>query len=245
MYRRILFAWTLCLCPLAPGCDLDDLEQYDPMEARKGPPSPHPGGGRCGNSNVNNGEECDDGNNVNGDGCDTDCTTSTKTVFASSVTYSGNLGGLTGADAKCQSLARAANRPGTYKAWLSDDTGSPSTRMTQSLKPYTLVGGTVIATNWTDLTDGTLLAPINITETGGPVATATFCGPNPSPVWSDTTFSGTLLNTDQSCGNWTGSASSEGALGDATATTTNWTTSCFTGPGFCNTATAPIYCFQQ
>src|SRR5215212_6677746 len=42
-------------------------------------------------------------------------------VFLSSITYDGNLGGLSGADAKCQGLAAVAGLPGIYKAWLSDD----------------------------------------------------------------------------------------------------------------------------
>src|SRR5207248_2675590 len=44
-----------------------------------------------------------------------------KRVFVTSVMYDGNLGGLAGADAKCQARATAASLSGTYKAWLSDD----------------------------------------------------------------------------------------------------------------------------
>ena len=79
-------------------------------------------------------------------------------VFLSSATYDGNLGGLSGADAKCQGLATAAGLPGIYKAWLSDGTSAPSTRFVPSSGPYQLVTGTPIAANFTDLTDGTLLA---------------------------------------------------------------------------------------
>ena len=43
-----------------------------------------------------------------------------KTVFVSSQTYDGNLGGLAGADAKCQGLADAAGLKGTFKALLLD-----------------------------------------------------------------------------------------------------------------------------
>ncbi len=46
-----------------------------------------------------------------------------KTVFVTSAAFKGNLGGLTGADAKCQAEADgpASIVPsGTYLAWLSD-----------------------------------------------------------------------------------------------------------------------------
>src|SRR4029077_17175057 len=70
---------------------------------------------------------------------------SNSIVFVSSATYGGgNLGGLTGADPKCQSLATAAVLPGTYKAWLSDDTTSAASRLTHSTNPYVLVDGKTI-----------------------------------------------------------------------------------------------------
>ena len=50
-----------------------------------------------------------------------------KTVFISSVQYTGALGGLLGADLRCNNLARNANLSGVYKAWLSDTSNSPNT----------------------------------------------------------------------------------------------------------------------
>src|SRR5829696_1025127 len=93
-------------------------------------------------------------------------------VFLSSIRYAGNLGGLSGADAKCQGLADAAGLPGSYQAWLSDSTSSPSSRFVPSTGPYQLINGTTIAANFTDLVDGTLLAPIDVTETGGGVGSS-------------------------------------------------------------------------
>ena len=75
-------------------------------------------------------------------------------VFVTSTEYGGIIGGLTGADTICQQLAEASNLSGTYKAWLSDSTDSPSTRFVRSTGPYQLVDGTRIAANWTSLTDG-------------------------------------------------------------------------------------------
>ena len=86
------------------------------------------------------------------------------TVFITSTTYSGNLAGLTGADAICAARAQAATLVGTYKAWLADGNLSPMTRMTHGLGPYQLVTGTAIAQSWTDLVDGTLSVAVNRTE---------------------------------------------------------------------------------
>jgi len=80
-----------------------------------------------------------------------------KTVFVTSVSFNGNLGGLKEADDKCQAQADdpASIVPSdTYLAWLSDGADSPNTRFTQSSHPYLLLDGTRIAENYTDLTDG-------------------------------------------------------------------------------------------
>ena len=75
-------------------------------------------------------------------------------MFISSVDMNGNLGGLRGADATCQARATTARLPGTYKAWLSGSNDSPSTRFTQSTRPYVRVDGQVVANNWDELTIG-------------------------------------------------------------------------------------------
>jgi hypothetical protein len=157
-------------------------------------------------------------------------------VFLSSTLHDGNLGGLSGADAKCQGLATSAGLPGTYKAWLSDSTSSPSSRFVPSTGPYRLVNGTTIAANWTDLTDGTLLAPISVTETGGGI------GPTRVP-WTHTKIDGSpggLHNVH--CSNWsTNAAAVQGDVGRAVNSDSLWTDySVF----FCDTF-RHLYCFQQ
>lgn len=95
-----------------------------------------------------------------------------KHVFVTSDTFNGNLGGLIGADAKCQAAADepfSIVQPGTYFAWISTSSGSPSTRFTQSVLPYVLPDGTTIATDWDVLVEFTnLMAPIDQTATGAP-----------------------------------------------------------------------------
>src|SRR5262249_27131858 len=109
-----------------------------------------------------------------------------RRVFVTSLTYTGNLGGLAGADALCQARADAAALGGTYKAWLADDSGSPATRFTHSTGEYVLVDGTVVAGNWADLTDGSTGHAIDKTEGNGtPPTTGSVCGPPNRRVWSN------------------------------------------------------------
>src|SRR5262245_3061033 len=44
-----------------------------------------------------------------------------RRVFVTSAIYPGNIGGLMGADAKCQTSADAAMLGGSWRAWLSQD----------------------------------------------------------------------------------------------------------------------------
>ena len=82
---------------------------------------------------------------------------------------SGRLGGTTAADAFCQTAANAAQLGGTWRAWLSDNASSPSTRFVHSTVPYRLLDGSLVANNWNSLTSGTIAHPIDIFEDGTPV----------------------------------------------------------------------------
>ena len=74
------------------------------------------------------------------------------TVFVTSTRHDGDLGGLEGADDICQELSRVAGLSGSFKAWLSDDSDSPSSRFTHAETPYVLTDGARIASNWGELT---------------------------------------------------------------------------------------------
>jgi hypothetical protein len=172
------------------------------------------------------------------------CGKNSKTVFVTSTMYKGGeLGGLAGADAKCQARAVAAGLTGTYRAWLSDFTGSPSTRFPQDVGPYVLVNGSIVANNWPQLTSGSLRHALDITELGGapPMTTTVICdGPL---VWSDTDASGNLESSSTTCGDWSDVNGQTAAWGLATAQDV-WTSYCSGGDHACSTA-APLYCFQQ
>lgn len=47
-------------------------------------------------------------------------------MFVTSETYQGDLGGISGANEKCQELACSAGLVGNYIAWLSDETSNPA-----------------------------------------------------------------------------------------------------------------------
>jgi hypothetical protein len=179
--------------------------------------------------------------------------TNDRTVFVTSTTYDGNLGGLAGADAKCQARASAASLPGTYKAWLSDSTVSAGDRMTHSTGAYKLKNGTVVATNWTDLTDGSLASPISHDEFGNPA------GEYPFQNITTTAFTATFANGNANlsngfhCNDWTSNADGAGWLGQTIFSDGRWShvnsvTSC-TGvnvaPAGSFDGKSRLYCVQQ
>jgi hypothetical protein len=173
------------------------------------------------------------------------CITPTaRIIFVTSTMTDGNMGGLLGADGICNSLAGKKQLPGTYMAWLSDNTGSPSTRMVKSAVPYTLVDGTVVADNWAGLTSGTLKHAIDMTELGGtPPIGNTGCGGGGYPtVYTDTHLDGTLANSNYTCVNWTAGGTNQSTLGRANITDQTWTSFC--GGALCKSL-SPIYCVQQ
>ena len=112
-----------------------------------------------------------------------------KTVFVTSTTHDGLLGGGKGADTICQNAAISAGLIGTYKAWLSTGedgyTGTDARqRLIHSPRPYIRTDRVRVAGNWPDLTDGELANPINVDENGDLVN-----GPN-FLVWTGTDASG-------------------------------------------------------
>ena len=144
-----------------------------------------------------------------------------RTVFITSATFNSNLGGLMGADAKCQMEAEgpASIVPsGTYMAWLSDGTDSPDTRFTESSHPYILPNGKKIAEDYTDLTDGSLLKPINLGPNGKPVGLQLF--------WTGTNADGTTVQYTYTCEGWTGDPipNFHGMAGSTVQTSTLWST---------------------
>ena len=161
-----------------------------------------------------------------------------KTVFVTSESFNGDLGGLKGADEKCQAQADdpASIVPsGTYLAWLSDGTDSPDTRFTKSSHPYVLPDGTRIAENYTDLTDGSIQHLIDIDSTGKTVGQNRF--------WTGTNEDGTTAQPFRTCTGWMNPiTNARGMVGSTGHTLTSWSSQ---SQNRCNTISNRLACFQQ
>ncbi len=204
------------------GCEDSEISYETPLGNNANPNAP--ANERCHIFRLNGGQVKFQGPDVGPSG---------KRVFITSTSHDGNLGGLTGADAICNARASAAGLSGAYLAWMSDSTSSPDTRFTKFTGDYILVDNTVIANNWTDLTDGDIDSAINVTETGASLNNS---------VWTATSTDGTLEHPSFHCSNWTNNTGSTRAMmGIGSASSASWTNDsrerCF--------ELASLYCFEQ
>jgi len=156
-------------------------------------------------------------------------------VFVTSTSHDGNIGGVSDANDICQIQADSAGLIGNFLAWISDSFGnSPDDNFNQVSVPYQLVDGTQIASNWTELTDGTIDSSINLNAMGGPPGSI-------SDVWTGTNTNGTAHT--ENCDEWSdGTDSDVGIEGDFGSTDSNWTTTA--GTELCNELNS-LYCFEQ
>jgi hypothetical protein len=167
-------------------------------------------------------------------------------VFLTKNTFNGNLGGVVGADAKCQTEAEAAGLPGTYKAWLSDSLGnSPSITFTQSTVPYVTPDPSLthVAENWSGLVSGALEAEIDYAANGTLLTKYS----ETYGIWTGTNPDGTA--SAQNCSNWTDgtSGTGKGDLGIPLDYSNGvWSYAEATNPN-CSSQYGPnaLYCFKQ
>ncbi len=153
-------------------------------------------------------------------------------IFATSQLYKGDLGGLAGADSKCQALANAAGLAGTWNAWLSTSTVNAKDRITN--QKYVRMDHARVAFGIEDLTDNLIANPIGLDENG-------VQPPENIPVWTGTTGSG-VASSDARCNDWTNSdVSVLGRFGITTSKTATWT---HFATFNCNTILR-LYCFEQ
>ena len=114
-----------------------------------------------------------------------DGSTPRKRVFVSSALFPGNLGGVVGANGKCQQAATAANLGGTFIAWLSV-TGDPVLPRIQGTGPWYLVDrDTLVFANKTVITTVGPNVPIDRDEQGNKVVAGV------QLVWTGTQTDGT------------------------------------------------------
>jgi len=164
------------------------------------------------------------------------CVSANKFVFVSSGNFNGNLGGLSGADATCNSLASTAGLTGrTFVAWLSDGTTNAGDKILDAA--YFLVDGTTkVADSKTDLLDGSLDNAINTDENGLDISVEN------KKVWTGTDEFGQAQ--EDTCSNWnsdSGGGGQKGLSGRSTQTNDDWTNELDNSN--CN-QNLGLYCFQ-
>lgn len=201
--------------------------------------------GRVGNSQGTAGGWTDNGNNAT---CNLFrriyCMQSnSRSVFVTSTTHTGNLGGVRGADAICQARADEAGLGKRYIAWLSsgDAVTQAKDRIANFTGPFRRIDGVQVANTWSDLTDGSLDNPINVDETGSTISGVI-------RVWTSTADNGSgVIGTDGQvrCQAWTsGAASDSGRTGIATASNGDWTNEGLGSNDDCN-SNRRLYCFES
>ncbi len=235
------------------SCCLDGVQDGDETAVDSG--------GSCCVNHLQNGDET-------GVDCGGSCTPcecwqrGTCRIFVTSEAYSGNLGGLEGADARCNARAAAAGLAGVFQAWLCDGFDSPSTRSTKWFVPYVRTDGVLIADDWVDLTSGSIHRPIDRTEFGklppyslihfmpwthvaadGTCDDETYLGSAYSPC---PTLSWCPLNCakDPAKPGWNSASKyAQGSKGDiGRFFDDGWTDSV---TGLCSTPREPLYCIEQ
>ena len=157
-----------------------------------------------------------------------------KTIFVAAGSFTGNLGGLSGADTTCQT--QGAPFGGTFKAWLSDSQQTAAGRLTHSMGPYFLYDGvTRVANDWNGLVSGTLLHEIDRTATG----TATL----DEVIRTGTTPSGAY--SGMSCRDWASGANADGSgYGQSNQNGAKWTQNGTLNVA-CDYSPTSFYCVQQ
>lgn len=155
-----------------------------------------------------------------------------RQIFVTATRQNAKFGGIAGADALCASQASTAGLEGEFKAWLSTINSPVSERLTRSQAPYVLVDGTLVANNWDDLVDDSILAPINLDADG--IARG-------GDVWTGTLPNG-LAYDEVDCEGFTSSSVlSSGLCGSSASIGTQWTASAVPD---CSTALL-LYCIEQ
>ena len=161
-----------------------------------------------------------------------------KTIFLTDTPFNGNLGGIAGADDKCQTEADNAEPTltGIYKAWISR-TGTPDITTRPSFQkhdlPYKNVDGSLIATSFDDFLDGVFPGVIKRKDGSNPIVLA----------WTGTSSNGGT--TTPNCSNWSNNAAEDfGASGwndGGTMPAFDWSSHSISSCG----NTRALYCFEQ
>jgi len=166
-------------------------------------------GPRCGDGQVDPGDElCDPGMAIDprsqAEPCGPNCRFAGRIVFLSSQLYTGDLGGVSGADLKCQTLAKAFDpaHAHTYRAWISDSSSEPAMTFAHgamfATTPYMLRSGVEVAASFDDLIQHGPKVGITLTDTLEVLLDWR--------AWTHTSHAGIAVPDDHHCAQWTSKA---------------------------------------
>lgn len=162
--------------------------------------------GYCGDRIVDENEECDEFTK--------DCSNCVlaRRIFVTSDQANGIFAPKF--DSDCSAIAEEAglNRGLRWLVWLSSGNNDASNAIFHSPFRYERVDGEIIANNFDDLTDGSLMNPINVDEHGNLLEDRVWTGTNDKGL-----FSGTA------CLNWNNANESLGTFGWTTSINSQWT----------------------
>lgn len=184
-----------------------------------------------------------------------------KKIFVTSISYNGNLGGISGADANCGTRAAAVLLTGQFRAYLSDSThdavcrvlglagklasncGLPVAPDLTAIGPYQNRNGQVVNVNLDSLIYGK--APTTTTCSGGGPSLLNAVGYDEAAAPSSAQpFTGTQCGVQfgANCTDWTSGVLANAQLGVANATNSSWSSN---GAVLACLAGAPLYCVEK
>ena len=158
-----------------------------------------------------------------------------RVMFLTSATYTGNLGGIAGANDKCNAAAvvNPALMRATFGAWISTGASSAAKRFAKDARPIVAPNGDSLAPGgWPDLARVPHSSKI-LSDENGTLVTANFV------VWTGTAANGDDLPGGSSCSDWT-TDSGMGVAGDADKLDEAWTND---AAKVCSTS-GHLYCLE-
>ena len=169
------------------------------------------------------------------------CSLGLARVFVTSAMYSGNLGGLSGADRACQTSADAQSLGGNWHAWLSTSSAFATSHIYGAKKGWVLLDGSLVAASPQALVSGGLAHAIDVSELGTQVTDGQ------TEVWTGIDVTGAMGSgfcTDNSGADWSSSSTSASTplVGHLDATDSTWTAAYLQ---VCNRTNVRLYCFEQ
>lgn len=163
-----------------------------------------------------------------------------RTIFVTSQTFTGDLGTRDGGDSKCQSAAKDAGLPGTFRAWLSEEGASVVARLVTDAGPLRLVNGMMVATNSADLAMNGPRTGIALDERGRKRGGGA-CEDGGLMAWTGTRPDGGAPDQPGlDCAQWR-SGGGQGLAGLVGRTDDSWTSACQRPCG----QQAALYCIEQ